>query len=82
MKINKSLRNLIMKQSECLMLSGTSCVYQGTEYTFEKVSSVEVEELRMKILKELDKEAWADVLLKRLGSFFKSQQLDPERRGK
>lgn len=65
-KIDKNLRNLVMKQAETLMLSRTHCVYMGETYHFDEVTPDEIEEQCMKLLGIINKKSWAKIVLEKL----------------
>lgn len=66
MKIGNRLRDVLMKQSETLMLSPTKGLYMGEIYTFKAVTEEEFEGVRMELLKLIDKKSWAEELFKKL----------------
>ena len=66
MKINKELRNLIMRQPGTVMISTKSCKYLGKKYIFAPVTKEEVYESIGGLLKILYKRPWAENLMYRL----------------
>lgn len=66
MKIDKRLRNLLMKQSETLMLSRTKCSYMDEVYEFDELTADEIEVWRLKIMKLIDKPSFWTTILKKL----------------
>lgn len=57
MKVNKHLRNLLMEQSETVMLSRSECYYLGTRYTFTPVVQKDTDVRVAEIRKALDLDA-------------------------
>lgn len=63
MKVNKDIRDLLLKQSEAFMTSRSSCIYLGRKYTFPVPTDAEIEELRMKLLKNIDEKSYFKQIL-------------------
>ena len=66
MKVDKTIRNLLQRQSETLMLSRTKCSYRDSVYEFEENTAEEVEAIRMNLIKQLDKKTFIGMLLDKL----------------
>jgi hypothetical protein len=65
-KIGIQLRYLVLGQSETLMLSRTKCEYRGEIYTFDEPTEDDIELIRLRLIKSLDKKNYLKELLDKL----------------
>jgi len=63
MRVNKDLRDLLLRQAETYVLSPRWCIYRGIKYTYTQVTHEESLELIYKTQKLLDKKSWAKKII-------------------
>ena len=68
MKVDKQIRNLLLKQSETRVVDSKHCIYLGSSYSYPKITGVEREMFRLELEKALEpKKYWINQLKAILG---------------
>lgn len=63
MKVDKNIRNLLLGEDETHMVSASACIYLGQKYTFDPINDTEREEMRLNLVKLINKKSWAKIIL-------------------
>jgi hypothetical protein len=58
MKVNKNLRDLLMEQTETVMLSPIECDYFGTKYQFIPTTWKDIQKRQEIIIRLLETKKW------------------------
>lgn len=66
MFVDKTIRNLLTRQEQTIMLASDKCAYKDNIYIFDAFTNDEVHAMGLSILKQIDKKEFFIAILEKL----------------